>query len=101
MSISGPPPPFAPLTAPSNWRRSLILSDSHGSSIEVVARYAVLVGLLGLVMSITRTPRLVRVKVGFASGAAVPWKAQTFLVAPLPSRHSADCQLAPSPFTWP
>src|SRR3954466_11587067 len=99
MSICGPPPPFAPLIAPSNWRRSLILSDSHGSSIAVVARYAVLTGWLGLVMSMTRTPRFVRVNVGFASGAAVVWEAQTFLVLPLPSRHSADCQVAPSPFT--
>ena len=52
----GPPPPFCPLTAPSNWRRSLIFSDSHGSSIEVVWRYAVLTGLVGSVMSMTRTP---------------------------------------------
>ena len=47
MSTPGPPPPLCAIVRASNWRRSLTFSDSHGSSIEVVVRYAVGVGLVG------------------------------------------------------
>src|SRR5215217_7061516 len=100
MSIAAGPLPLVPFTAPSNWRRSLTLSDSHGSSIEVVWRYAVVYGFDGSLMSNARTPTFVLAIPGFAVGCAVPWYPQAFLFLPLPSRHSVVCQLAPSPRTW-
>src|SRR5229473_1298864 len=46
MSISGPPAPFWPLSAPRSCRRSLTLSDSHGSSIELVILVITIVAIV-------------------------------------------------------
>ena len=51
----------------------LTFSDSQGSSIEIVVRYAVGTGARGLVMSMTGTPDGVRPVVGPVVVVIVPW----------------------------
>jgi hypothetical protein len=55
--------PLRESTAPSSWRRSFTLSDSHGSSIASVVRNVVGFGDAGLLLSITTTPSCVRLAV--------------------------------------